>query len=432
MKKAILFLIVLSLFVGFSAFAAETDTSANETLNVASPTVLPNSPFYFLKEIGRNIQTFLTVDPVKKAELKLKFANEKLVEAEKVSETSDATSTDKALDNYQKEVEKVKQSVEVLVKDNPNSEKLLEKIAENNINHQQILDKIAENKVEVEGKIGQVKEKVIENFTNGTFELASPEKAKAIIEKVVGGSAGESSQKVEILNKIVEKAPEAAKKALVEVQSKFINSELNNTSTTTEEKQKLEQSLSQLKEKNEYKEIMVENVANKIVSGTEDSLKTLNISQTDMAQVKEFAQKIISGETIDYGKVISGINNLNVTNETQKIITNLIKEEVAGSSGAGSSGTTPAVPGVKSGTGATQPAVPEVKSGGAGGSNAPTASSKAGMANPASTFCVKNGYKIEIRKNADGSEYGVCIFNDGKECEEWAFYRKECGAEYIK
>jgi hypothetical protein len=55
-----------------------------------------------------------------------------------------------------------------------------------------------------------------------------------------------------------------------------------------------------------------------------------------------------------------------------------------------------------------------------------------GIANPASKFCVEQGYKIEIRKNEDGSEYGMCIFTDKKECEEWKFFRKECGVEYIK
>ena len=51
----------------------------------------------------------------------------------------------------------------------------------------------------------------------------------------------------------------------------------------------------------------------------------------------------------------------------------------------------------------------------------------AGIANPASTFCGEKGYKLEIRTAADGSQAGYCIFPDGTECEEWAFYRNECG-----
>lgn len=54
------------------------------------------------------------------------------------------------------------------------------------------------------------------------------------------------------------------------------------------------------------------------------------------------------------------------------------------------------------------------------------------LPNPASLYCQKLGYKLEIRKDKEGNEYGVCIFPDGKECDEWAFFREECGKEYKK
>jgi putative hemolysin len=47
------------------------------------------------------------------------------------------------------------------------------------------------------------------------------------------------------------------------------------------------------------------------------------------------------------------------------------------------------------------------------------------MANPASQFCVEQGYQSEIRDEA-GGQVGYCLFPDGSECEEWAFYRGEC------
>ncbi|MFA6328381.1 MAG: DUF333 domain-containing protein [Candidatus Micrarchaeia archaeon] len=50
----------------------------------------------------------------------------------------------------------------------------------------------------------------------------------------------------------------------------------------------------------------------------------------------------------------------------------------------------------------------------------------AGIANPASKNCVNNGYRSEILKNADGSEYGICVFPDNSSCEEWAFFRGNC------
>jgi putative hemolysin len=48
-----------------------------------------------------------------------------------------------------------------------------------------------------------------------------------------------------------------------------------------------------------------------------------------------------------------------------------------------------------------------------------------GMPNPASEFCVEQGYELEIRDEA-GGQVGYCLFPDGSECEEWAFYRGEC------
>ena len=49
----------------------------------------------------------------------------------------------------------------------------------------------------------------------------------------------------------------------------------------------------------------------------------------------------------------------------------------------------------------------------------------AGMPNPASVYCEKEGGKLEIRTGTAG-EAGYCIFADGSECEEWAFFRGEC------
>ncbi len=52
----------------------------------------------------------------------------------------------------------------------------------------------------------------------------------------------------------------------------------------------------------------------------------------------------------------------------------------------------------------------------------------AGMANPASVFCGEQGGTLEIRTDADGGQYGVCVFADGSACDEWTFFRGECEA----
>jgi putative hemolysin len=52
---------------------------------------------------------------------------------------------------------------------------------------------------------------------------------------------------------------------------------------------------------------------------------------------------------------------------------------------------------------------------------------QANMPNPASVYCEQNGNTLEIRTADDGSQNGICIFPDGSACDEWAYYRGECG-----
>ena len=53
--------------------------------------------------------------------------------------------------------------------------------------------------------------------------------------------------------------------------------------------------------------------------------------------------------------------------------------------------------------------------------------SQANLPNPASAYCEEQGFTLEIRSAEDGSQSGTCIFPDGSECDEWAFFRGECG-----
>lgn len=48
-----------------------------------------------------------------------------------------------------------------------------------------------------------------------------------------------------------------------------------------------------------------------------------------------------------------------------------------------------------------------------------------GLANPASVYCENQGYTLEFRETVNGT-LGFCVFDDGTECEEWAYYRGEC------
>jgi putative hemolysin len=50
----------------------------------------------------------------------------------------------------------------------------------------------------------------------------------------------------------------------------------------------------------------------------------------------------------------------------------------------------------------------------------------AGIANPASVNCIKKDGTLSIQKRGDLGEYGICMFEDNQQCEEWAMFRGEC------
>lgn len=54
------------------------------------------------------------------------------------------------------------------------------------------------------------------------------------------------------------------------------------------------------------------------------------------------------------------------------------------------------------------------------------------LPNPASGHCIHLGGKLVIQTRGDGGQYGVCLFEDNRQCEEWALLREECPVGGIK
>ncbi|MFO1163364.1 MAG: DUF333 domain-containing protein [Reyranellaceae bacterium] len=48
------------------------------------------------------------------------------------------------------------------------------------------------------------------------------------------------------------------------------------------------------------------------------------------------------------------------------------------------------------------------------------------LANPASTHCIESGGVVRMERLPSGGQYGVCVFVDDRQCEEWALFRREC------
>ncbi|MFC1756665.1 DUF333 domain-containing protein [Patescibacteria group bacterium] len=53
------------------------------------------------------------------------------------------------------------------------------------------------------------------------------------------------------------------------------------------------------------------------------------------------------------------------------------------------------------------------------------------IANPASVYCEEQGGKLRMEQTDKGT-HGICVLQNGTECEEWLFFRKQCGGNLIK
>ncbi|MDD5433413.1 MAG: DUF5667 domain-containing protein [Candidatus Pacebacteria bacterium] len=141
----------------------------SQDLGVSNPTLLPDSRWYFLKSWKEKIQSMFTFGQVKKAELNLKLASERLLEAQKLAEkTNNPQILDKATELYNKQIEKINQNIDKFKGTATTSgaiSKFLDKFVRLQILHTQILEKL-EFKVPTSTmeKIRQNRERYMEKF----------------------------------------------------------------------------------------------------------------------------------------------------------------------------------------------------------------------------------------------------------------------------
>lgn len=265
-----------------------------EDLGISEPKVLPDSPFYFLKNWARGIQNLVTFNPVKKAELKLKFANEKLMEVKKIAEkTQDSEIIKKVTENYQQEAEKIKSQVEKIkekAKDNPEVNKFLDKFINQQILHQKLLQKL-ENQVPAEAieKIKEVRESHLERFKDVMLKLEDrkeiiTEKLDEILE-AQKGSQFKEFKNLEVLKGLEEKVPEEAKEAIQKAEENAIKRLKGN----------LEQMSSEDQEK--FKEYL-----NKISGEKEKQLEILEDLKTKIKEAPQTPKAIELKERLEEGK----------------------------------------------------------------------------------------------------------------------------------
>jgi hypothetical protein len=215
--------------------AQDEEVSAKD-LGISEPKVLPDNPFYFLKNWGRGIRLFFAFNRTKKAELRLTFANEKIVEAKKLAEEKkDPKLIEKGMEDFQKEMEAIGKMDPKILKE------FSEKLIHQQLLHQKILQKL-ETQVppEVFAKIKENREKHLERFATvmSKVEENFPEKLANELEKQKGSKFKEFKN-LEVLKEIEEKLPAEQKEKIQEKREKILeslNENLENMSDEDKEK----------------------------------------------------------------------------------------------------------------------------------------------------------------------------------------------------
>lgn len=202
-------------------FAELDENIKPEDLGVGDPAILPDSPLYGFKNFARGFRSFITRDPAKKAELKMTFANEKLIEAKKMSEQGKrADSIKSAVENYENEVRRVKTEVEKLQQAQVSAakiERVVEKALDSQFKHNKALGKMMEENADISADIEQRKQEVMKNLTGSVATVVDSEVFQKKFEEAVQnqkGSAFKHFKHVEVLEEVKDFVPEQAKGAI--------------------------------------------------------------------------------------------------------------------------------------------------------------------------------------------------------------------------
>ena len=158
-------------------------------LGVEKTGILPTNPFYFAKEWSRGLKLLFTPDPVKKAALELKVANEKAAELKRVAENNPQKdeALDRAISNYNKNVERLRARLESLkeTSDNPNIDKLLNELTDRAIKHQQLFEELKVDRQTLRDRLEQAQGKLDETVVKIPEKLENPDKFKERIKKAL-------------------------------------------------------------------------------------------------------------------------------------------------------------------------------------------------------------------------------------------------------
>jgi hypothetical protein len=196
-KKLMLILLttilITSLLISSTAFAQE------EELELPDPGITPDSPFYFLDNLGENIGLFLAFGPDAKAKKALEYAEERLGEAHAMAAVNKSRGVEQATERYSKLVVMAAEKAEE-VREQGVSDNVSEIVASAISKHLSVLDSI-KDKVPDQAKeaIADAKEASMKGMENALKALAKekPERAIEINMAAIEGRLNRAKEKAD-------------------------------------------------------------------------------------------------------------------------------------------------------------------------------------------------------------------------------------------
>lgn len=298
LKKIIIASIaILTIAVTGIALAQDTSetspTSSEETitaqdLDVSEPTLLPDSKFYFLKNWGNALKMAFTFGQEKKAELNLKIASERLLEAQKLAEKTDNSQIlEKATELYSQAMEKIQNNIAKFKETATSSEavsKFLDKYTKQQLLHEQILEKLqSQVPTSTMEKIEQARERHMEQFGEVMQKLEDKTQVQNRIENAIEkikGSDLKEIKNIEILNRLEGIVPEDIKGQIQQVQERILEKAQEKLQLMTPEQQeKVESYLNNVQEKLQGTMPALQNSLNQLKQRIQNKVQSINSSQ---------------------------------------------------------------------------------------------------------------------------------------------------------
>lgn len=193
MKRLLISGVCLSFIFALSAHAQTTGTVevttdvevvSEDTVEVGETSIIeagltPASPFHFAERFFENVGTFFTFNPEKKIERYIELAEERLAEAQVLAEQGDERAQ-KAIEHFENQIEKAQTRSEKIT---DKKEDIQARIAEARTRHQEKLEGVLERVPEqAKEAIMNVKERSSQRQLNNLRSIAeqNPEKAAEI------------------------------------------------------------------------------------------------------------------------------------------------------------------------------------------------------------------------------------------------------------